>query len=193
MVFYLGSGCLDVSMLNVNEEWTRYEVIGVAGDTQLGEIDFDRGIVCHCLDDIKRQKRMDEIKNTDTRMRRLINACDEFNQNLVTNNKYKIDLDSFYPDENSFICTINHDAFKVLNRELFDRCEKAVEECLYVSKITACYVQEVILAGAGSQLIKPLLKKIFNGDSRISEGIDPYTAVVQGAAIEAAILSGFGA
>ncbi|XP_026384716.1 heat shock cognate 70 kDa protein-like [Papaver somniferum] len=81
----------------------------------------------------------------------------------------------------------------VLNRELFYRCEKAVEECLYVSKITACYVQEVILAGAGSQLIKPLLEEIFNGDSRISEGIDPYTAVVQGAAIEAAILSGFGA
>ncbi|KAI3843274.1 hypothetical protein MKX03_037464 [Papaver bracteatum] len=202
MVFYLGSGCLDVSMLNVNEEWTRYEVIGVAGDTQLGEIDFDRGIVCHCLDDIKRQKRMDEIKNTDTRMRRLINACEEFNQNLGADNKYEIELDSFYPDENSFTCTITRTAFEVLNRKLFDRCEKAVEECLHVSKVTGCYdifnaecnyVQEVILAGAGSQLIRPLLEEIFNGKKHISEGIDPYTAVVQGAAIQAAILSGYGA
>merc|ERR1711862_1014215 len=57
MVFYLGGGTFDVSVLTIDEGV--FEVIATAGDTHLGGEDFDQRVMNHFMKVFKRRNKVD--------------------------------------------------------------------------------------------------------------------------------------
>ena len=69
MIFDLGGGTFDVSLLSIDEGV--FEVKATAGDTHLGGADFDNRLVDFCVADFKKKKGIDISKNARS-IRRLI-------------------------------------------------------------------------------------------------------------------------
>ncbi|GJR05087.1 putative mediator of RNA polymerase II transcription subunit 37c [Tanacetum coccineum] len=62
LVFDLGGGTFDVSLLTIEEGGT-FKVKAVAGDTHLGGQDFDNGLVKYCAEDFKKKWKKDVTGN----------------------------------------------------------------------------------------------------------------------------------
>ncbi|GKE58728.1 putative heat shock protein 70 family protein [Tanacetum coccineum] len=62
LVFDLGGGTFDVSILTIDEGGT-FEVKAVAGDTHLGGQDFDNHLVSYCVEDFKKKWNKDLTGN----------------------------------------------------------------------------------------------------------------------------------
>ncbi|KAI3762273.1 hypothetical protein L1987_52698 [Smallanthus sonchifolius] len=62
LVFDLGGGTFDVSLLTISREGT-INVKAVGGDTHLGGEDFDKAMVDHCAQEFKRRYKKDISKN----------------------------------------------------------------------------------------------------------------------------------
>lgn len=56
MVYDLGGGTFDVSILTI-DEGSVFDVLSTAGDTQLGGEDFDNLMVTHFVEEFKRKYR----------------------------------------------------------------------------------------------------------------------------------------
>jgi len=72
LVFDLGGGTFDVSILEVGEGV--FEVLSTSGDTQLGGDDFDRKIVYFLLDEFKKEENIDLRKDAQA-LQRLTEAA----------------------------------------------------------------------------------------------------------------------
>ncbi|KAD2067445.1 hypothetical protein E3N88_41920 [Mikania micrantha] len=75
LVFDLGGGTFDVSLLTVDKKGT-FEVKAVAGDTHLGGEDFDNCMVNHCVREFKRKHKKDLSGNLKA-LGRLRVACEK--------------------------------------------------------------------------------------------------------------------
>ncbi|CAH1446013.1 unnamed protein product [Lactuca virosa] len=83
LVFDLGGGTFDVSVLTIAEEGT-FEVISIAGDTHLGGEDFDTCMVDHCVREFSRRWNKDMTGNNRA-LRRLRCACEKAKRILSCN------------------------------------------------------------------------------------------------------------
>ncbi|KAI3908346.1 hypothetical protein MKX01_027368 [Papaver californicum] len=74
--------------------------------------------------------------------------------------------------------------------ELLDKCEEAIGQCLQDSGISR--IHEIIVVGGSTKIsrIRDMLRLLCSDEKGLCEIMNPNTAVVQGAAIQAAILSG---
>ena len=61
MIFDLGGGTFDVSLLNIQDGI--FEVLATNGDTHLGGEDFDNLIVNFCIEEFKKKTGEDVSKN----------------------------------------------------------------------------------------------------------------------------------
>jgi len=68
MIFDLGGGTFDVSLLTIDEGI--FEVRATAGDTHLGGEDFDTNLVEYCTSEFYRKTKV-EINNNPKALRRL--------------------------------------------------------------------------------------------------------------------------
>ncbi|XP_065859251.1 heat shock 70 kDa protein 8 [Euphorbia lathyris] len=86
---------------------------------------------------------------------------------------------------------IMQEEFEEVNRHVFEKCENLILQCLHDSKVDIDYVSDVILVGGCSNIpkIRNLVKAICKRQE-LYEGMDPFEAVVCGAALEGAIASG---
>ncbi|KAI3896782.1 hypothetical protein MKW98_009635 [Papaver atlanticum] len=85
---------------------------------------------------------------------------------------------------------VTQDVFHRECKELFDKCQEAIAQCLQVSGISQFH--QVILVGGSTRIprIREMLRA-FCGDERVfCEILEPDIAVVQGAALQAAVWSG---
>ncbi|KAL6131443.1 hypothetical protein ACLB2K_069819 [Fragaria x ananassa] len=80
MIFDLGGGTLDVSLLSINTSGV-FEVKETAGDTHLGGEDFDSRMVNFCVEEFKRKHNVDLSGNSKA-LRRLRNACEKAKRRL---------------------------------------------------------------------------------------------------------------
>lgn len=74
MIFDLGGGTFDVSLLNIDDGI--FEVKATAGDTHLGGEDFDNKLVEFCCADFLKKKGVD-MRNNKRAMRRLRTQCEK--------------------------------------------------------------------------------------------------------------------
>jgi L1 cell adhesion molecule like protein len=74
LIFDLGGGTFDVSLLNIDDGI--FEVKATAGDTHLGGEDFDNKLVEFCTADFLKKKGVD-MRNNKRAMRRLRTQCEK--------------------------------------------------------------------------------------------------------------------
>ncbi|KAI3852682.1 hypothetical protein MKX03_014004 [Papaver bracteatum] len=122
-------------------------------------------------------------------------ACENAKKNLSDPNvrETKVSVDSYYdrsPKEFLKVSTfVTQDVFHMECKELFDKCQEAIAQCLQVSGISQFH--QVILVGGSTRIprIRDMLRVFCREAQGFCEILEPDIAVVQGAALRAAISS----
>ncbi|CAL9094149.1 unnamed protein product [Musa acuminata var. zebrina] len=134
LVFDLGGGTFDVSLLTIEEGI--FEVKATAGDTHLGGEDFDNRLVNHFVQEFRRKHKKD-ISGSPRALRRLRTACERANRTLSSTAQTTIEIDSLY-EGIDFYSTITRASFELLNMDLFRKCMEPVEKCMSFPKCSSC-------------------------------------------------------
>ncbi|KAL6645885.1 hypothetical protein ACP70R_017493 [Stipagrostis hirtigluma subsp. patula] len=193
LIFDLGGGTLDVSLLNidtgVNVDKDNFVVKAIAGDTHLGGADFDNEMVKYSLQEFSRKHGKTDIRSNQKALRRLRTACERAKRMLSSTAQTTIEVDSLH-DGIDFCVNITRSRFEELNKDLFGKCMEVLQKCFDVAKMDKSSVHDVVLVGGSTRIIKvqSMLRDFFNG-KQLSRTINPDEAVAYGAAIKAASLS----
>mmetsp|Transcript_4883 Transcript_4883/g.7846 ORF Transcript_4883/g.7846 Transcript_4883/m.7846 type:complete len:652 (-) Transcript_4883:1190-3145(-) len=187
LIFDLGGGTFDVSLLTIEEGI--FEVKATAGDTHLGGEDFDSRLVNFFVAEFKRKFKKDVTTNPRS-LRRLRTACERAKRTLSSTTQTTAEIDSLY-DGIDFYSSITRAKFEELCMDLFRGTLEPVEKVLRDSKISKSEIDDVVLVGGSTRIpkVQQLLIDYFNG-KELCKNINPDEAVAYGAAVQAAILSG---
>lgn len=188
MVYDLGGGTLDTSLLNISNGL--FQVLGSSGNTHLGGADFDNRLISYCISEFKKKykyKKLDDLSSLS--FQKLKQACEDAKKRLSETMKTTIAVKDFYEDKNLFL-TITRELFEKICRDLLILCLKSVDDLLKSCEIDKSIVDEIILVGGSTRMpaIKNNLKLYFNG-LEPNASINPDEVVAAGAAIQGYILS----
>ncbi|EFY96894.1 hypothetical protein MHUMG1_07924 [Metarhizium humberi] len=188
LIFDLGGGTFDVSLLAV--AGGVFEVKSTAGDTHLGGEDFDNRLVNHFVNEFKRKHKKDLTTNSRA-LRRLRSACERAKRALSSASQTSIEIDSLM-ENIDFYTSITRARFEELCQDLFRSTMQPLDRVISDAKIDKNQVDEIVLVGGSTRIprIQKLITEYFNG-KQPSKSINPDEAVAYGAAVQAAILSGY--
>ena len=180
-------GTHDISLITIDEEI--FEVKATGGDTRLGGEDFDNRMVDHFVEEFKKKYKKDPTTNKRA-LRRLRTACERAKRQLSSSTTAQIEIDGFF-DGIDYCTTISRAAFENINADLFRRTMDPVEKVLRDAKVSKSQIDEIVLVGGSTRIpkIQSMLSDFFNG-KKLNKECNPDEVVAQGAAIQAAILSG---
>ena len=189
LIFDLGGGSLDASILTIDHGNCMYEVKSTAGDTHLGGEDFDNRLVSHLSAQFKRKSKKDMSVDNEA-ISRLRTAAESAKRTLSSSTEASIKVDSLF-EGIDFKTRITREKFEDMCADLFRKCLDPVGRALQDAALAKGQIDEVILVGGSTRIpkIQKLLKEFMNGKD-LNKSINPEEAVAYGAAVQAAILSG---
>eukprot|EP00164_Ancoracysta_twista_P003776 GFYU01005062.1.p1 GENE.GFYU01005062.1~~GFYU01005062.1.p1 ORF type:complete len:659 (-),score=281.93 GFYU01005062.1:326-2302(-) len=186
LVFDLGGGTFDVSLLGISEGV--FEVLATSGNTHLGGEDFNDVLQAHFVKRIKQKTGVD-VSNRKRYMTKLRNEVEKAKRALSTAHEVQLMLD---PVE-------GHDVTEKLSRakfndicgDLFKKVIDPVDRVLKDSGMSKTDVDEVVLVGGSTRIpkVQELLTNFFDG-KKLNQKVNPDEAVCIGAAVQAHSLAG---
>jgi molecular chaperone DnaK len=191
MVFDLGGGTFDVSLLDVGEGVC--EVRATSGDTHLGGDDFDKRVVDWLADEFKKDQGI-ELRNDAQSLQRLYEAAEKAKCELSSAAQTQINLPFISADASGpkhLNTTLTRATFEALTHDLVERCMQPVRQAMEDAKVTASDIDEVILVGGATRMpaVQALVKKL-TGGKEPNMSVNPDEVVALGAAVQAAIIKG---
>jgi molecular chaperone DnaK len=190
LVFDLGGGTFDVSILEVGEGV--FEVLSTSGDTTLGGDDFDGKIVNWLLAEFENEEKCN-LKQDSQALQRLTEAAEKAKIELSNLSQTEINLPFITATDTGvkhIQKTLTCAKFESLCSDLFDRCRIPVEGALRDAKLNPNQIDEVVLVGGSTRIpaVKKLVAKLLGREP--NETVNPDEVVAVGAAIQAGVLSG---
>ncbi len=190
LVFDLGGGTFDVSVLDLDEGI--FEVKATAGNNKLGGKDFDEKIVDWLIEEFKKDEGIDLSKDR-IAMQRLKDAAEEAKIALSTVMQTQINLNYITADASGpkhLQKTLSRAQFEDMTRELIDSTVGPMRRAIEDSGKKLSDIAKVILVGGSTRIpaIQKVVKEVTGKDPY--KGIDPDLVVAEGAAIQAGVLSG---
>ena len=191
VVFDLGGGTFDVSVLDVSKDGV-FQVISTNGDTHLGGDDFDHTLINHVADQFKKEQGIDLRKDT-MALQRLQEACEKAKKELSSAQSTDINLPFITADASGpkhLQSTITRAQFEQMCDGLIERCRGPVVQALKDAKLDPKDIDEVVLVGGSTRIpkVQELVKKLFNKEPH--KGVNPDEVVALGAAIQGGVLGG---
>jgi molecular chaperone DnaK len=191
MVFDLGGGTFDVSILEVGEGVC--EVRSTSGDTHLGGDDFDKCVVDWMAEEFKRDHAID-LRNDRQALQRLYETAEKAKCELSSTAQTTLNLPFITADQNGpkhLNLTLTRAQFDELTRHLVERCTKPVQQALSDAKVEQGNVDEVILVGGSTRIpaVQELVRKM-TGGKQPNMSVNPDEVVAVGAAVQAGIIKG---
>ncbi|XP_019168004.1 PREDICTED: heat shock 70 kDa protein 8 [Ipomoea nil] len=185
LIFNMGAGYCDVAITATAGGVSQIKAL--AGSTLGGE-DLLQNMMHHLLPDMDKfflSHGIEEIK----RMGLLRVATQDAIHKLSVEPSVPIDVDIGNGTKISKVLT--REAFEEVNRNVFEKCESLIKQCLSDAKIDVGDVHDVILVGGCSNIpkIRHIATSICKRDAIYSE-MNPFEAAVRGAALEGAVASG---
>nr|CAB3254458.1 78 kDa glucose-regulated protein-like [Phallusia mammillata] len=187
LVFDLGGGTFDVSMLTIDNGV--FEVIATNGDTHLGGEDFDQNVMDYFMK-VYKKKTGKDVRRDNRAVQKLRREVEKAKRALSSQQTTRVEIESFF-EGNDFSETLTRAKFEELNLKLFRSTLKPVKKVLEDSDLTIKDVDEVVLVGGSTRIpkIQQLVKDHFN-KKEPNRGINPDEAVAFGAAVQAGVLGG---
>ncbi len=191
LVFDLGGGTFDVSLLDVGDGVV--EVRATSGDGHLGGDDFDKRVVDWLADEFKRDQGID-LRSDPQALQRLYEAAERAKVELSTTTQTQINLPFVTADASGpkhLNTSLTRSTFDQLTKELVERCRGPVERALADAKLTADDIDEVILVGGSTRIpaVQDLVRRLTGGkDPNMT--VNPDEVVAIGAALQAGVLKG---
>lgn len=190
VVFDLGGGTFDVSILEVGDELV--EVLSTNGDTHLGGDDFDEVLISHIATEFEKTDGIN-LRKDPMALQRLREAAEKSKKELSTGQTSDINLPFITADASGakhLQMSISRGEFEKLIDPLVERCRGPVENALKDAKLKPGEISEVVLVGGSTRVpkVQALVKEMFGKDPH--QGVNPDEVVSLGAAIQGGIISG---
>lgn len=190
LIFDLGGGTFDVSILEVGDEV--FEVLSTSGDTHLGGDDFDQIIVDYIIKNFEKSNGINLYKEKQA-LQRIIEASEKAKIELSNLQSTHISLPFIFIDGQTpkhIDMKLDRSKFEDLSKNVLDRCKLPVEKALRDSKLIKDNIDEVILVGGSTRIpaVRNLLKNLLG--KSLNETVNPDEVVALGAAVQAGILAG---
>jgi molecular chaperone DnaK len=190
LVFDLGGGTFDVSILDVGEGVI--EVKSTNGDTHLGGDDWDQRIVNWASDEFKKAQGID-LRQDRQALQRLREAAEKAKIELSSVMETEINLPYITADANGpkhLQLKLSRSKFEQLTEDLLNRCRRPFEAALKDAGMKATDLNEVVLVGGSTRMpmVQNLVQTLTGKEP--NKGVNPDEVVAVGAAIQAGVLGG---
>jgi molecular chaperone DnaK len=191
VVFDLGGGTFDVSVLDVSKDGV-FQVVSTNGDTHLGGDDFDQTLINHVADQFQKEQGID-LRKDPMAMQRLQEACEKAKKELSSAQSTDINLPFITADATGpkhLQVTITRAQFEQMCDGLVERCRGPVLQALKDAKLEPKDIDEVVLVGGSTRIpkVQELVRKLFGKEPH--KGVNPDEVVALGAAIQGGVLGG---
>ena len=190
LVFDLGGGTFDVSILEVGEGII--EVKATNGDTHLGGDDWDEAIVNWAADDFKREVGID-LRNDRQALQRLREAAEKAKIELSSVVETEINLPYITADASGpkhLQLKLSRSKFEQLTENLVARLRGPFMAALNDANLKPADIDEVVLVGGATRMpmVQELVRSLTGKEPH--KGVNPDEVVAIGAAIQAGVLGG---
>ena len=191
LVFDLGGGTFDVSILEVSEGLI--EVRATSGDTHLGGDDFDRALVNWIAKEFENQEEIDLRKDPQA-LQRLTEAAEKAKIELSSVTETSINLPFITANESGpkhLDMKLSRAKFEDLTSTLVERCRTPVKQAMEDAGLKYEELDEIVLVGGSTRIpaIKNLVKEL-TGGKEPNQSVNPDEVVAAGAALQAGVLAG---
>src|SRR5687767_13139901 len=190
LVFDLGGGTFDVSILEVGEGVI--EVKSTNGDTHLGGDDWDQSVTNWAADEFKKQEGID-LRNDRQALQRLREAAEKAKIELSSMMETEINLPYITADASGpkhMVLKLSRAKFEQMTDELLKRCTTPFENALKDAGLKASDLNEVVLVGGSTRMpmVQELVRKLTGKEP--NKSVNPDEVVAVGAAIQGGVLGG---
>ena len=190
LVFDLGGGTFDVSVLDVSEGLI--EVVSTNGDTHLGGDDWDLAIVDWVTSEFLRDQGID-LKQDRQALQRVREAAEKAKVELSSTMETEINLPFITADVNGpkhLQMRLTRSKFEQLTENLVQRLVEPVNRALQDANIKAGELDEVVLVGGSTRMpmVQELVRKLTGKEP--NKSVNPDEVVAIGAALQAGVIGG---
>ncbi len=193
IVYDLGAGTLDVSLMNISNGVFR--TLAVGGNTHLGGEDFDYLIMNHILIDFRKKHRIKELQMSKLSQLKLKNSVENAKKLLSTVDKAVVCVDDFYNGKQLYF-NLTREFMEMVCNELFIMCMKPLKDVLDSSGLTRQDIDKVILVGGSTRIpkIQKLILDFFKNTqiNVLTMSLNPDEVVSAGASIYGYIITNKG-
>ncbi|MEB7505754.1 molecular chaperone DnaK [Arthrobacter koreensis] len=195
LVFDLGGGTFDVSLLEVGkdeDDFSTIQVRATAGDNRLGGDDWDQRIVDYLLGQAKAKGA--DLSKDKIALQRLKEAAEQAKKELSSATSTNISLQylSVTPEGPVHLDEhLSRAKFQDLTKDLLDRTKKPFHDVISEAGIKVSDIDHIILVGGSTRMpaVSELVKELAGGQEP-NKGVNPDEVVAVGAALQAGVLKG---
>ena len=195
LVFDLGGGTFDVSLLEVGKDddgFSTIQVRATSGDNRLGGDDWDQRVVEWLLAQVKANTGADLSKDK-IALQRLQEAAEQAKKELSSASSTNISLQylSVTPEGPIHLDEkLTRAKFEELTRDLLERTKKPVLDVIKEAGVSISEISEVVLVGGSTRMpaVAELVKELTGREP--NKGVNPDEVVAMGAALQAGVLKG---
>ncbi len=189
LVFDLGGGTLDVSILDIGDG--TFQVLSTNGDTHLGGDDWDNALA----DWIHAQILQETGADLTDKMakQRFLDAAEKAKIELSSSLETTISLPFIGMSANGPINwegKITRAKFQDLTRNLLERCKIPMEKAMSDAKLSYNELGDILMIGGSIRMpaVQEMVKKVTGHEINLS--VNPDEAVSIGAAIQGGVIAG---
>jgi molecular chaperone DnaK len=191
LVFDLGGGTFDVSLLEVGEGVV--EVKATSGDNHLGGDDWDQRIVDWLVKDFKNSYGTDLSKDK-MALQRLRETAEKAKIELSSSTESQINLPYITHSEQGPLhldTKLTRAEFQKMTSDLLDRCKTPFQQVIKDAGVKLSDIQHVVLVGGSTRMpaVVDLVKEL-TGGKEPNKGVNPDEVVAVGASLQAGVLKG---
>ena len=191
LVFDLGGGTFDVSLLEVGEGVV--EVKATSGDNHLGGDDWDQRIVDWLVMDFKNGYGIDLAKDK-MALQRLREAAERAKIELSSGSEAQINLPYISHSDQGPLhldTRLSRAEFQRMTSDLLDRCKGPFQQVIKDAGIGTSGINNVVLVGGSTRMPAVVdLVKDLTGGKEPNKGVNPDEVVAVGACLQAGVLKG---
>jgi len=190
MVFDLGGGTFDVSILEISDGV--FEVLATHGDNKLGGDDFDARVIDWIAEEFKKENGID-LRNDKMALQRLKEAAEKAKIELSGVASSNINLPFITADATGpkhFDGTLTRAKFNELTADLVERTMVPTKKALSDAGLSVNEIDKVLLVGGSTRIpaVQDAVKNLIGKEP--FKGINPDECVAIGAAIQGGVLGG---
>ncbi len=196
LVFDLGGGTFDVSLLEVGKDddgFSTIQVRATSGDNNLGGDDWDQRIVNWLIDQVKAKTGADLSKDA-VALQRLKEAAEQAKKELSSATSTNISLQYLSMTADGPIHldeSLTRAKFEELTSDLLERTKKPFRDVMAEAGVTVSEIDHVVLVGGSTRMpaVSEVVKEL-TGGREPNKGVNPDEVVAVGAALQAGVIQG---
>ncbi|GAA4774799.1 molecular chaperone DnaK [Citricoccus nitrophenolicus] len=195
LVFDLGGGTFDVSLLEVGKDEDAFSTIQVrstAGDNRLGGDDWDQRVVDWLLAQAKSKGA--DLSKDKIALQRLKEAAEQAKKELSSASSTNISLQYLSVTADGPVHLDEHLSrakFQDLTSDLLERTRKPFEDVIKEAGVSVKDIDHVVLVGGSTRMpaVTELVTEMTGGQEP-NKSVNPDEVVAVGAAVQAGVLAG---